>query len=247
MKAVFILIISGTCIAQGQVSDSLQSIGGGGGFYDATSGRRPENRSLAEVSIDSPRVIPINPNNEAALRRFYEMNADSFAIVEGEFYEKKRFSEWNGEVRILPAPVGYGFTLGQHLGNGLYLEAGNEKVIDVGDPGLAEGTRLLGITSDAGIYSYVTVLGAKRQIQRVKLSQPKPASYEDFVNAVKSGYAFKTTKPETVKEVCKLCKGTKIQPQKSGSHERALCKECAGQGTKQKTVKLAAVFQAPEK
>lgn len=193
--------------------------------------------SAPKETIAAPIRLPLPGGGEAAARRMYEARKANMIMVGDLFIEELDFQIIDGQVVTVRKPGGSRFTIGQHSGGGVYLIKGNEMAVDMGDPNLPEGSIGAGYLLDAGLFTYTTVLGAGRQLTKAKLTEPRPATYEEFRQAVRDGYAFKTTVAR--KYTCSACKGTRVQEDGNQKH---LCKTCAGQGQKQVTV--AAVMVA---
>lgn len=198
--------------------------------------------SAPKETIDSPIRLALPAGGEAAARHMYEARKANMVMVGDLFIEELDFQISDGQVVTVRKPGGSSFTIGQHSGGGVYLLKGNDMAVDMGDPNIAEGTIAGGYLLDAGLFSYTTVLGAGRQLTKAKLAKPRPATYEEFRQAVRDGYAFKTTIAR--KYTCSTCKGSRVEQL---GNEKRLCKTCAGQGQKQVTVAAEmAAGQVPE-
>ena len=166
---------------------------------------------IAENSIFKPKKAPFPEKTAEYFKKFYHSRSNLFVMVGTNFLEYSEFRVNSGKLLIVQ---GSGLTgswrINQHLGEGLYLVGNSSFVLEVGNPNLVEDEWVRGVALGYEIYNYTTVLGANRQIPKRMLVKPRPATWEEFGDAVKAGYKFKSTYNENV--ICPDCKGAKIVP-----------------------------------
>jgi hypothetical protein len=165
---------------------------------------------LARRSIAEPASLPFPRRDAEYFRALFASRTNTFFVVGARFVDASAFEARGGAVRVVPDARAWSrFTLGRHLGGGVYL-AGPSLALAVGDPGYPEGAVVAGLAVADGHLDHSPAPNLRRRLERKILHAPRPATFDEFAEALQAGQPIRGVGKRAV--ICVVCDGKRHVP-----------------------------------